>query len=445
MLIASLSVTRHRVPVHTLRYFSHVPPKPLSPSKQALIPKSGTYPSGFLASGVHCGIKKNSLPDLALLLSERPCNAAAVFTKNTFKAAPVLVSREVLEKRQGSGLRGIVTNSGCANAVTGTLGMQNAKKMAAGFDSLTGEQDSCLVMSTGVIGQHLPIEKIQRGIQHAADSLSSAHEGWMRCAQAFCTTDTFPKLCSEEFKLPSSGRTIRFAGISKGAGMIHPNMATLLSFVATDAAISAPLLRKALEYAVDRSFNAISIDGDMSTNDTFAVLANGGKEGEIKSEEDGDYVGFRDALTAFSARLAQLVVRDGEGATKFVTIRVKGANTFENAKKIASTISTSALVKTALYGQDANWGRILCAVGYSDVPVDPTRVSVSFVPTDQSPPLKLLVRGEPEAVDEERASEILKMEDLEILVELGQGNEEATMWTCDFSHEYVSINADYRS
>lgn len=286
------------------------------------------------------------------------------------------------------------------------------------------------------------------------------------------TTDTFPKLRSATFTLPS-GTTFRMAGITKGAGMIHPNMATLLGFIVTDARIAAPLLGKALKHAVDRSFNAISVDGDMSTNDTIAVLANGAAvEGDgkgIVDEKSEDYASFRDGLVEFAADLAQLVVRDGEGATKFVTINVQGANTFEEAKQIASTIATSSLVKTALYGQDANWGRvctlslsrtsqqlapsltlvsqqILCAVGYSGVSsIDPSRVSVSFVPTDGSATLPLLVRGEPENVDETRASEILKMEDLEIRVELALGSESARMWTCDLSHEYITINADYRS
>jgi glutamate N-acetyltransferase/amino-acid N-acetyltransferase len=234
------------------------------------------------------------------------------------------------------------------------------------------------------------------------------------------------------------------AGIAKGAGMIHPNMATLLGFMVTDAYVKPDLLQKALKYAVDRSFNSISIDGDMSTNDTISVLANGASDVRIETEGP-DYDAFRDRLTAFAAELAQLVVRDGEGATKFVTLHIKGGQSFESAKKAASHISTSMLVKTALYGQDANWGRICASLGHSGVDVDPTRVSVTFVPTDGSTPLKLMIKGEPEKVDEDRASEILKMEDLQIEVDLGLGDSETKFWTCDLSHEYVSINADYRS
>ncbi|CAG8517674.1 7956_t:CDS:2, partial [Acaulospora morrowiae] len=420
-------------------------------SKRHLVPTAGTYPKGFNVTGLHCGVKKNGNKDLALIISERSCTAAAVFTKNTFKAAPVLLSREILDKKYGQNIRALVANSGCANAVTGTKGMDNARKMSDEVSKLTGVESSTLVMSTGVIGQHLPIEKIVTGINSAyKKSADGSHERWIEIAEAFMTTDTFPKLRSGQFTLPSSGLTYRMAGITKGAGMIHPNMATLLATIVTDAPITAPALNSALKYAAERSFNSISIDGDMSTNDTFAVLANGaaddGKGVIIDDVHGQDFLRFRDHLTNFAIDLAKLVVRDGEGATKFVTIHVKGAPTFPEAKKIASTIATSALVKTALFGQDANWGRILCAVGYSDVSsVVPNKVSVSFIPADGSAPLKLLTLGEPENVDEERALEILKMEELEISVELGIGDEEAKMWTCDFSYDYIKINADYRT
>jgi glutamate N-acetyltransferase/amino-acid N-acetyltransferase len=247
------------------------------------------------------------------------------------------------------------------------------------------------------------------------------------------------------------------AGMTKGAGMIHPNMATLLGMVATDAPIAPTILQGLLTHAVDRSFNSITIDGDTSTNDTVAILANGAAGGqEITSSSSEDYAAFQEILTTFLIDLAKLVVRDGEGATKFVTIRVTDAPTQAGARKIASTIAKSPLVKTALYGKDANWGRILCATGYAqisepgmpetEVPeIVPEKTSVSFIPSDGSPELKLLVNGEPEAVDEVRAAEILAHEDLEIVVRLGTGKEEAVYWTCDFSHEYVTINGDYRT
>lgn len=236
--------------------------------------------------------------------------------------------------------------------------------------------------------------------------------------------------------------------MTKGAGMIHPNMATLLGILCTDAPVSAAALSPLLTHAVDRSFNAISIDGDTSTNDTVCLLANGAAGGKpITSPSSKDYTAFQETLTTFAADLAKLVVRDGEGATKFVTIRVTGSTSFADAKKVASTIARSPLVKCALYGKDANWGRILCATGYAEGvdSVVPEKTSVSFIPVDGSEELKLLVNGEPEAVDEERAAQILEDEDLEILVRLGDGSEEAVYWTCDFSHEYVTINGDYRT
>lgn len=418
-------------------------------SKSRFVPQDGTYPKDFAVSGLHCGVKKNGKLDLSVVVSERDCNGSAVFTKNVFQAAPVTVSRQTVEDRSGRGLRGIITNSGCANAVTGAGGLQDAKSMGRVLDGLYGdksdEMSRTLVMSTGVIGQRLPIDNILTAIPKAYKARASTHDAWLDCAKAFCTTDTFPKLVSRSFNFPNRPE-YRIAGITKGAGMIHPNMATLLGFLATDAPVSPESMKSILKYAVDRSFNAISVDGDMSTNDTLAFLANGAAGGEEITETSEEYVLLRDAITDFAVDLAKLVVRDGEGATKFVTINVKDALSFADAKKVASTIATSALVKTALYGQDANWGRILCATGYSGVPVEPFKTNVSFVPTDGSPTLALLINGEPENVDEARASEILAMEDLEIEVSLGTGGgQEATYWTSDLSHSYVSINADYRS
>ncbi|KAI8059510.1 ArgJ family protein [Gongronella butleri] len=420
--------------------FSH-----LSARKQSFIPSSGTYPKGFRASGVACGIKKNGNKDVALVVSEQPCSAAAVFTTNAFKAAPVLVSQATLQKNKNKDIYGVVTNSGCANAVTGEQGLANAKRMQAIMDELTGHTSSALTMSTGVIGQQLKMDKLEPGIRDAYARLSSEHDGgWMDAAVAYMTTDTFPKLMSGQFSA-ENGPEFRMAGIAKGAGMIHPNMATLLGFIVTDAYVAPELLQETLKYAADRSFNSISIDGDMSTNDTICALANGASGVRIETKNDPAYTIFRDSLTSFAAELAQLVVRDGEGATKFVTLHIKGGTSFESAKKAASHISTSKLVKTALYGQDANWGRICASLGHSGIEVDPSKVSVTFVPTDNSKPLPLMISGEPEVVDEVRAAEILKMEDLVIEVDLGLGDSETKFWTCDLSHEYVTINADYRS
>ncbi|KAH8767996.1 hypothetical protein BGZ57DRAFT_797571 [Hyaloscypha finlandica] len=448
-----------------VRRYSPPPQNAIPAAKQKYVPTSGTYPKGFLVSGSHVGVKptNKSTPDLAFLASETPCAAAAVFTKNKFQAAPVTVSREMLKRRNNSGVRSVIVNSGCANAVTGKGGMEDAEKMGEGADKCfdqtnDGKGGSSIVMSTGVIGQRLPIRKILQGIPAAFDALGSSHDHWLTAAQAICTTDTFPKLISRTFSLPSSPSIeYKIAGMTKGAGMIHPNMATLLGMIATDAAITPALLPALLTNAVNKSFNSISIDGDTSTNDTVAVLANGAAGGkEITSESSEDYAVFQKTLTEFATDLAKLVVRDGEGATKFVTIRVTESPSEVGARKIASTIARSPLVKTALYGKDANWGRILCATGYSqisepgqainEVPdIIPEKTSVSFIPSDGSPELKLLVNGEPETVDEVRAAEILEHEDLEILVRLGGGEQEAVYWTCDYSHEYITINGDYRT
>ncbi|KAG7122837.1 Arginine biosynthesis bifunctional protein ArgJ like [Verticillium longisporum] len=433
-------------------------------AKKKYVPTEGSYPQGFQASGILVGVKpgNKTKPDLAFLTSDRPCAAAAVFTKNKFQAAPVTFSRDLLKRRGNRGIRGVLINSGCANAVTGKGGLEDASLMAKAADEQLGGEDgagsSTIVMSTGVIGQRLPIDKIVGNVGAAHGALGSRHKDWLACATAICTTDTFPKLMSRTFSLPSSpGVEYRMAGMTKGAGMIHPNMATLLGVVATDAPISPGVMPSVLKHAVDRSFNSITIDGDTSTNDTVALLANGAAGGqEISSVDSPDYAAFQTVLSDFSADLAKLIVRDGEGATKFVTIRVVDSASEEAARKVASTIARSPLVKTALYGRDANWGRILCATGYALISepgqdinevasIVSENTNVSFVPTDGSAELKLLVNGEPETVDEARASEILELEDLEILVKLGTGDKQATYWTCDYSHEYITINGDYRT
>ncbi|KAF9556506.1 Arginine biosynthesis bifunctional protein ArgJ beta chain [Agrocybe pediades] len=447
---------------------------------------SSSFPTGFVLGGIHAGVKKKAgVPDLAVILStsEKPTSAAACFTRNAFKAAPVLVSDQIIAKNGGYA-RAVVVNSGCANAVTGKQGMDDAWAMVKATDALLPSKskkfdNETLVMSTGVIGQNLPISKIITGIESQAlekkdtSVLGSDFKAWESAAKAFMTTDTFPKLRSRTFTI--GGQEYRMAGMDKGAGMIHPDMgpastsfssapkqlhATLLGCIMTDAAVSPRSLQSALTYAVDRSFNSISVDGDMSTNDSIYVLANGAasKDGLVIDEESNKdaYEVFKKELTDFAADLAKLVVRDGEGATKFVTVTVKNAPSYKDAHSIASRISTSALVKTALYGEDANWGRILAATG--SVPllpsaatgvapvIDPTKVNVTFVPSDGTSPLPVLVNGEPEKVDEVRAKEILQLEDFEVLVDMGmEGEGEAQYWTCDFSYEYVSINGDYRS
>ncbi|KAL5604067.1 uncharacterized protein BROUX77_004283 [Berkeleyomyces rouxiae] len=429
-------------------------------AKKKYVPTSGTYPKGFLASGIIVGVKpKNTTkPDLALISSTSPCAAAAVFTKNKFQAAPVTFSRDLLAKKSNTGIHSVLINSGCANAVTGKGGLEDARLMSQAADAAAGGAEGTLVMSTGVIGQRLPITKIVSNVPAAHSKLGADHEHWLAAARAICTTDTFPKLISKSFTLPSApGIQYSLAGMTKGAGMIHPNMATMLGVMATDAPVAPELIKPLLRYAADRSFNSITIDGDTSTNDTVAFLANGAAGGPtVSSTTSADYLALRDVVVAFSAELAQLIVRDGEGATKFVTINVVDAASEAAARTVASAIARSPLVKTALYGKDANWGRILCATGYAlvsepgdpETPVEaivPENTSVSFVPTDGSAELKLLVDGEPETVDEKRAAEILEAEDLEIRVRLGTGSAKATYWTCDYSHEYITINGDYRT
>ncbi|CAN9398565.1 unnamed protein product [Alternaria alternata] len=432
----------------------------IPPAKKKYVPTSGTYPLGFKAGSAHVGVKASNtrFDDLALIASDTPCAGAAVFTTNKFQAAPVTVSRDMLKKRKGEGIRAVVVNSGCANAVTGRGGIEDAISMGKetdkcfiqdknGQDDLKGSRS--IVMSTGVIGQRLPIDKITSKIPTAYYNLGDTHEHWLGTARAICTTDTFPKLVSRTFTLPSTQQEYHIAGMTKGAGMIHPNMATLLGIICTDAPVAPYLLRQALVSAIGKSFNSISIDGDTSTNDTVAILANGAAGGQpINSADSPDFAAFQKVLTDFSIDLAKLVVRDGEGATKFVTIKVTNAASYKDAHRVASTIARSPLVKTALYGKDANWGRILCATGYAEGvdSVVPEETSVSFVPTDGSEELKLLVKGEPEQVDENRAAKILEAEDLEIKVRLSEKEgEEAVFWTCDFSHEYVTINGDYRT
>ncbi|KAL6704616.1 Arginine biosynthesis bifunctional protein ArgJ, mitochondrial [Coniothyrium glycines] len=456
----------NRILSSQVRYYAAPGEGTIPPAKKKYVPTSGTYPLGFKAGSAHVGVKASNtrFDDLALIASDTPCAGAAVFTTNKFQAAPVTVSRDILKKRKGKGIRAVIVNSGCANAVTGRGGIEDAITMGKSTDqcfppSSSSEDDALgsrsLVMSTGVIGQRLPIDKITSQIPTAHANLGSTHEHWLSAARAICTTDTFPKLLSRSFTLPSSGpaREFRIAGLTKGAGMIHPNMATLLGIVCTDAPVAAAPLRTALLAATAKSFNSISIDGDTSTNDTLAVLANGAAGGQTLADtRHQDYPAFAAVLTSFAADLAQLVVRDGEGATKFVTLRVTHARCERDAHRIASTIARSPLVKTALYGKDANWGRILCATGYAEGVeggVIPEETSVSFVPSDGSEELRLLVRGEPEQVDEERAAKILEAEDLEIVVKLSEDREEwsheAVVWTCDFSHEYVTINGDYRT
>ena len=391
---------------------------------------------GFLAAGVHCGLKKGGALDLALVLSERPATGAGVFTTNRFQAAPVLYDREALQA-DPRGVRAVVINSGCANACTGPEGVEDARETArlAG-KALQVSPNRVLVMSTGVIGQRLPMEKIARGIELGAAALA-ASDGHA-AARAIMTTDTHPKEAAVRIKL--GGREVTVAGMAKGAGMISPNMATLLALILTDARVEPVPLDAMVRAAAERSFNCITVDGDMSTNDTFLVLANGLADNEpITDCASPGYSALEQAIVSVAQELARAIAFDGEGATKHLTIVVRGARTREEARQVAMAVAKSPLVKTAFYGQDANWGRILCAVGYSGVPIRPEKVDLWLED------LQLVRSGRPYDVDEERAARILEQVDITVQLDLGMGDAEVTVWTCDLSHEYVSINAHYRT
>jgi len=394
---------------------------------------SVTAPKGFLAGTARCGLKKAG-DDLAIIFSERPAVAAAVFTQNLAQAAPVLVSREHLRFKTH---RAIVVNSGGANACTGEEGLDDARATA----QMVAEYFNCddhevLVASTGVIGVRLDMSKIESGVREATGRLSRG--AWASVAEAMMTTDTKPKRASRSVKL--GDRAVKIAGVAKGSGMIHPDMATLLAFVTTDAAISREALRAALKRAVNQSFNRVSVDGDTSTNDMLAALANGAAENEpITKPEGADFELFTKTLTEVCRDLAIQVARDGEGARKLITIRVRRAPNERDAEKIAATIATSPLVKTAIAGADANWGRILAAAGRSGVKFDVSKVEIKLGD------LAVARHGMGLPFSEARALEILRRDEVTITFDMRQGEAEVTEWTCDMTEDYIRINADYRS
>ncbi|GAC1556446.1 MAG: bifunctional glutamate N-acetyltransferase/amino-acid acetyltransferase ArgJ [Herpetosiphon sp.] len=396
-----------------------------------------TATAGIEAAGIAAGIKKNSQPDVALIVTTVPAVGAAVFTRNEIKAAPVLFDQRQLAANR-TGLRAVVINSGCANAVTGSRGLDDAAATArAAAHHLDIDPASVLVMSTGVIGQFLPMDLLTAGIGLAALERSSDAAAGHRAARAIMTTDTRSKEIVVDGEV--GGVAVTISGICKGVGMINPNMATLLAVMCTDVAITPDALDEALHYAADRSFNAMTIDGDTSTNDTLLVLATGLARNPLVQVGTPEATQFRDLLIVAATELAKLVARDGEGATKFVTIVVRGARSWTDAMQIAKTIANSPLVKTAIFGADANWGRILMAAGHAGIPLEPQRLALWF---DQ---VHLMADGAPLAYEEADAHATLCKPEVTITLDLGVGHESATVWTCDFSHDYVSINADYRT
>ena len=389
--------------------------------------------AGFQSAATACGLKPSGNLDLGFVWSDGPCVAAGVFTTNRVQAAPVHVCIDTLASAAGR-VRGVLYNSGCANAVTGERGIADARRMRElGAEAIGARPEEVLVLSTGVIGKFLDMEKLARGVTtlRSHSALRSAGDA----ARAIMTTDTRAKLAFAPLALPGGRATI--AGFAKGAGMIHPNMATMLSVVTTDARLDPARLDRCLRAAVERSFNRISVDGDMSTNDTVLVLASGASGAVV---DDAGEPAFTAALMDVCGSLARQVARDGEGATRLVELRITGGETEEQAHGVGDAIACSPLVKTAIHGNDPNWGRILAAAGYSGEAIDPARVRLWFGDGDD---VQLLDRGLPVAFDAARASALLKQDPAIVHLDLGLGGESAIVWTCDLSAEYVRINADY--
>jgi glutamate N-acetyltransferase / amino-acid N-acetyltransferase len=393
-----------------------------------------TAPQGFQAAGHHCGIKKSGILDLALVVSSVTGPIAGVFTRNRVAAAPVILDRQHLLKRRG---RAIIVNSGNANACTGARGLAAARTMASMVAKrLAVPVNEIFVGSTGVIGRLLPIDRVKAGIPSLVAKLSVG--GGRDAAQAILTTDLRPKTTAVRGRI--GGRVVTIGGMAKGSGMIHPDMATMLAYLTTDAAIASSALQTALKSAVDQSFNCITVDGDTSTNDTVLCLANGLARNAAIRQGTSDYRRFEALIREACETLALAVCRDGEGVTKLVKIDVKGATTAAAAKQVAITIATSNLVKTALFGEDANWGRVMGAIGRSGVPVEQDKLAVDF---DK---VAMVTRGIGTGLAAERQiAKIFKQKTFTISVDLGQGNARAHMWTTDLSYDYVRINASYRS
>jgi len=396
-----------------------------------------TAVQGVRAAGVACGIKKDkaiatfyqgNAMDLALIVFDEPAAAAGVFTTNKAKAAPVIVSQEHL--RSGKA-QAIVANSGNPNACTGKQGLIDARKTTELAAELLGIAPELILLgSTGRIGVPMPMDKIEKGIKMAAPLLDA--EGGGQAAKAIMTTDTFPKEVAVEFDL--KGGKARIGGLAKGAGMIEPNMATMLCFIATDVRIDSTLLREALRESVDKSFNMISIDGDMSTNDTVVILANGKAGNDAIDSKNDDYERFLDALDQVTLSLAKMIVKDGEGATKFVELRIKGARNYYDAKTAGHVIARSPLVKTAFFGEDNNWGRIMASLGASGVEMDGSTVDIWL------DDLKIVENSVNAGYDEVHAKEIVKKSEFIITIDLKLGEAEAAIWTCDLSYDYVKCN-----
>lgn len=400
-----------------------------------------TTPKGYKAAGLRAGIKAGKTnKDMAMIYSLVPAAVAGTFTRNIVKAAPVMWDKNLVETVGVA--QAVVVNSGIANACTGAAGYEDAKKTAklAG-EALGVDEDKVLVASTGVIGFTLPMDIIESGIDMLKDSISDSREAAIDAATAILTTDTHKKEIAYEFEI--GGKVAHIGAMCKGSGMIHPNMGTMLGFITTDVAIEQPLLQKALRATIEDTFNMVSVDGDTSTNDTVLVMANGLAENELISEENDDYNTFKDALYAVNEYLAKQIASDGEGATRLFEVNVVGAPDVNTAKILAKSIVTSNLTKCAIYGKDANWGRILCAMGYSGAEFEPDKVDITI--SSENGSIKLVENGKATAFDEDRATEILSPEVVVATADVKLGEAKATAWGCDLTYDYVKINADYRS
>ena len=396
-----------------------------------------TAAQGFVAGGIHCGVRKNkSKPDLAMIYSEKPCAAAAVYTQNLVKGAPILVTQKNIAD---GAAKAVICNSGNANTCNAD-GEEKAQAMCDLTAQALGiAPQDVVVASTGVIGQVLPIEPIQAGIPELVKALSA--DGSHAAATAIMTTDTIAKEAAAEVEI--GGKTVKVGGISKGSGMIHPNLATMLCFVTTDCAISPAMLDKAIHQVTEKTFNMISVDGDTSTNDTFAILANGAAGNPEITAPGPDYDAFAQALEAVCRQLSKLMAGDGEGATKLLVCRVDGAMDLSMARTVSKSVICSTLFKAAMFGADANWGRVLCAIGYSGAAVDVNKIDVSF--RSAKGQVDVCQNGAGIPFSEEKASQVLSEHEIEILVHLHLGEASAEAYGCDLTYDYVKINGDYRT
>lgn len=400
-----------------------------------------TAAKGFEAASAAAHIKYENRTDMGMIYSKKSCKAAGVFTQNVVKAAPVKWDRQVVDSNVK--VHAVIANSGIANACTGEEGMKYCEETAKKVQEVLNiPAEGVLVCSTGVIGMQLPIERICKGVELLAETKLATLEAGSEAAKAIMTTDTMPKEAAVQFTT-TDGTVVTIGGMSKGSGMIHPNMCTMLAFITTDAKISRKALKLALKKDVEETYNMISVDGDTSTNDTALLLANGMAGNEKIEENTEDFDRFLEALHYVNETLAKKMAGDGEGATALFEVTIKGAETVEQAKVLAKSVVCSSLVKTAIAGHDANWGRILCAMGYAGVAFDPEKVDLFF--RSQAGEIQIIKEGVATDYSEEEATKILSCEEITAVADLKAGYAEATAWGCDLTHDYISINADYRS